>query len=187
MSFIKAVYILAVAVLVTMFVGFGIAAFYESPAAPEYPEPPSPRPVEYPVPPPKVDDDYYQSPEYQQYQLEVKDFEEKRRAHDEAMEIYRRNVFFIAFAFGLASIIVGLLLGGTVDAIRSGLVLGGTITVIYGTVQYFGAMSDKARFAVIALGLAVLIYVGYRRLRERRGISNSQPDRNDIDELSGGN
>ena len=45
-------------------------------------------------------------------------------------------------------------------------VLGGTITVVYGAPQYFGNASDATRFIIVTVGLALLLALGYWRLRD---------------------
>ena len=86
---------------------------------------------------------------------------------------YHRNVFFIAYPFGLLFIILGLTLPPRLDIIKTGFLLGGVVTITYAVLQGFGDMSNTLRFVAIAISLAVLVFLGYRTLIERRQPSNS--------------
>ncbi len=161
MTFLKIIYVLALGTLVGLLIGFGVAAFYEAPQRPVFPEPPS-RP---PVVSPDKGVDPFQDPAYLQAQ---RDFEAQNTAYEEALSIYRRNVFFIVSACSVVVIAAGLLLRQGLEVIRSGLLLGGTAALIYGVGQYFGEMTNMMRFAVIAVAVLVLIYLGYRKLTDRK-------------------
>ena len=92
--------------------------------------------------------------------------EESRRYEDERAD-YRRVVFLIAAAIGIAAIACGLALPSRLDALRLGLVAGGLGTLIYGVVQAQGDLDNAGPeliFVVVALGLALVGYAGYRWL-----------------------
>lgn len=167
MNFLRGAYIFAIAVLLGLFVGFGIAAFYQAPEfeGVEPPTPPGQRVIVYPLPPSPVDQDYYESPEYQEW---LEEQQELREAHYNAMKDYHRNVFIIAYTVGLLFIILGTLIRPRLDIIRPGLILGGLGTMIYALSQGFGDMSSVFRFSAIAVSLIVLICLGYRTLIERK-------------------
>ncbi|MFH1590813.1 MAG: hypothetical protein ABIC95_02705 [archaeon] len=86
-----------------------------------------------------------------------------QQAYDDARELYNRNVFFISIIIGLIVLIIGWV-AIKLESVGSGLMGGGTITVIYGTIRYWGDLSDVFRFLILGLALGVLIYLGYRRL-----------------------
>ncbi|MDO8491410.1 MAG: hypothetical protein Q7T04_05280 [Dehalococcoidia bacterium] len=161
MTFLKIIYVLALGALVGMLIGFGVAAFYEGPQQPAFPE----RLARPPVLNPDKNVDPYQDPEYLRAQ---KEYEALNTAYEEAQNIYRRNVFFIVSACGVVVVAAGLLLRRGLEVIRAGLLLGGTGALIYGVGQFFGEMTNKMRFAVIAVAVLVLIYLGYRKLTERK-------------------
>lgn len=159
MTFLKVIYVLALGAFVAMLIGFGVAAFYEAPAMPAYPEPPIPPAVR---PDPGVDP--YQDPAYQ---ARVDDYQKLYEAYEQATDDYRRNVFFIVSGCGLVVIVIGLLLKPGLEVIRAGLLLGGTSATLYGIAQY-GVTSDKVRFFVIAVVLGILLFLGYRNLSDRK-------------------
>lgn len=78
----------------------------------------------------------------------------------QAMSIYNRNVFIIAGIVGIIAIIIGAVLG--LMSVSSGLFGGGVLTILYGTMNYWSELADWARFIILGIALAVLIYLGYR-------------------------
>ena len=105
---------------------------------------------------------------------EVAEYEEEQRRYQEEYERYskrraeyRRNVFVVVAGLGIAAVAGGLAIPGRLDAIRLGLVLGGLGTVLYGVIQA-GEDLDEAGpaliFIVAAVGLCLILFVGYRWL-----------------------
>ena len=77
---------------------------------------------------------------------------------------YHRNVFILASALGVAAIAAGLFLFRRVEAMPLGLMLGGLGVVIYGWVQAaedFGEIGMAPLFAVVAVGLGIVLAAGY--------------------------
>jgi len=87
--------------------------------------------------------------------------------HDEDLVDYHRNVFIVASVLGVAAVAAGLYLFRRVEAMPLGLVLGGLGIVIFGWVQAagdFGEIGMAPLFAVVAVGLAIVLAAGYRFL-----------------------
>ena len=86
-----------------------------------------------------------------------------RKQLEDDREIYNRNVFFITVIAG----IIFLIIGGVfieVSSVGSGLMGGAIISMIYGTLRYWGDMSDWLRFILLGVVLAILIWMGYKKL-----------------------
>ncbi|MBI2656630.1 hypothetical protein HYX03_02740 [Candidatus Woesearchaeota archaeon] len=79
---------------------------------------------------------------------------------DKARNIYFRNVFIISGIVGIIVIIIGAILNLT--SVSAGLFGGGVLTIIYGTTNYWSELADWARFIILGIALAVLIYLGYK-------------------------
>ena len=77
-----------------------------------------------------------------------------------ARNIYFRNVFIISGIVGIIVIIIGAVLNLT--SVSAGLFGGGVLTIIYGTTNYWSELADWARFIILGIALAVLIYLGYK-------------------------
>lgn len=170
MSMLRVVYPIAVAVFVIMLVVFGISAFYEGPTATELSSPPPEYPKTYGIPPVEG------SPEYAAWEADMAAAEGDWRqwdaenqdiwqAHERNLKYHHRNIFYITYPIGLLLVVLGLELKLRLDVLRPGLVLGGMGVIIYAVSQ--PNLSDEIRFIGVAIGLAILIYIGYRTLTER--------------------
>lgn len=168
MGLIKGVYVLALGIFLALFVGLGIAAFYPEPAPPPFPRAMEPALL---FPKGEVRPSEVESPEYRAAQEE---FQRQQEAYQLARKSYSQNVFFVAFGLGLAAMVVGLLMARGLEVVSSGLLLGGTLTSLYGAARYFGDMDPWMRFGVVALGLALLLFLGFRRLTDTRGAGLSR-------------
>lgn len=80
-------------------------------------------------------------------------------------DVYNRNVFIILLIAGVIALAIGALLSASA-AVSSGLVLGGVLSFIIGTIRYWSGMHDYLRFIILGLALAVLIWIGYRKLQK---------------------
>lgn len=84
---------------------------------------------------------------------------------DSVNNIYRRNAFVIWVIAGLAAIVASFFLV-VAEAVSAAFVFAGLVSLIVGTIGYWSAMQDYFRFIVLGMALAVLIYVGYKKLKE---------------------
>lgn len=86
-----------------------------------------------------------------------------RQDYGDAEEIYSRDVFFISIVVGLIVIVVSVLLKK--ENVSSGFMAGGFLLVIYGTIRYWGSLSDVWRTLMLGFALAVLVWIGYKKLK----------------------
>jgi len=82
--------------------------------------------------------------------------------YQQAIQPYNRNVFFISVILGLITIIIAALL--QLESVSAGLLGGGVILIIYGTIRYWGEMSDIIRTIMLGIVLAILIWLGYKKI-----------------------
>lgn len=87
-----------------------------------------------------------------------------RGEYNDERNIYERNVFFVNFIIGLVVLVVAFFL--TLEAVSSGLMGGAVMLIIYGSMRYWGELSDIWRTLMLGVALAVLIWLGYRKLRD---------------------
>ena len=80
--------------------------------------------------------------------------------YNKGRNIYFRNVFIISGIVGIIAIIIGAVLQLT--SVSAGLFGGGVLTIIYGTINYWSELADWARFIILGIALAVLIFLGYK-------------------------
>jgi hypothetical protein len=113
-------------------------------------------------------DAVYSSPEYQMCQ----DAQEKCNADftkSTARYAYYRNSFYILIFIGLLAIIGGILIS-RLDSIGSGFIGGGVMVVLWSlayTANYWLTLNKYVRLLALGVVLAVLIYLGYKRIEEK--------------------
>ena len=171
---------IAIAIVFAFFIGFGIAAFYETPEREDFCEDtfyekPYPRAImgdsvncTYIEPDESLKKECKEkgdiSAEYDErgcvesYYCETcgKEFRDVR-------EVYNRNVFIIAVVIGIIALIAGIVL--KITSVSSGLMGGGILLIIYGIIRYWSGLENYGRFAVMGIALAVLIWLGYKKLK----------------------
>jgi len=86
-----------------------------------------------------------------------------RGEFDTASDSYERNVFFANVIIAIVVIIVSFFF--VVEAISNGLLGGGVIMIVYGTLRYWGSLSDWLRTVMLGVALIFLIYIGYKKLK----------------------
>jgi hypothetical protein len=97
------------------------------------------------------------------------------RDFNNAQQLYNRNIFFILAPIGLIIVIMGIYL--TVEYIGAGLMFGGLATMFYATVRYFSDMSKLLRALVLLVELLVIIYIGYKKIEDRKQSGKSGPEK----------
>lgn len=147
---LKLAYTIFTGILLTLFVGVGIAAFYPQPDPPEYP---STLNKLYQITP--------SSTESAVMEKEQRVFDQRNRDFQKVSEEYNKNVSLIALVFAVAFLLVGLVLAKRLDIISDGLLLGGILTLIYSIIRGFGANDDIFRFVVVSIGLLIALVLGY--------------------------
>jgi len=73
--------------------------------------------------------------------------------------------FVLMVGLGIVAFVIGLIpLGSSI--VSSGLSYGGVLAFIIASIQYWGSAGNWIRLAISAVGLAVLLYIGWRRFRD---------------------
>lgn len=145
---LKFVYSFFLGLLLTVFVGVGVASFYKAPEAPKYPailENTQASPDEYTAEQRQAEEDY---------QAASKDYNEKS-------DDYARNVSMIVLAAAVILVVLGLALHSKIDVLADGMLLGGTFTLAYSIFRSFYGDDPSFSFLVITVGLIVTMVVGY--------------------------
>ncbi len=186
----KLTYSLVVAILFILLVILGIRAFYDEPEEPSHPIRTVPiDAIDVEVPPEPgtgeplfcdrdgrcfkgdreltAEDEAELTEEERLFIQEERRFQEQLREYEDERADYHRNVFILASVLGVAAIALGLYLFRRVEAIPLGLLLGGLGVVIFGWIQAaedFGEIGEALLFAVVAVGLGIVLAAGYRFL-----------------------
>lgn len=141
---LRYIYILFVGILLAVFVGVGIAAFYPevryTPGRPVLMAPPA-KPMSYPA----------------QYAPDNTDYE----VFQMQLRAYNRNVSIIALLWAVFYVIISLTLLFHYAILSDGVLFGGLFTLIYSIQRGFQSSDDMFRFIVVLVSLIVVLIVGY--------------------------
>jgi hypothetical protein len=83
--------------------------------------------------------------------------------YEEMRKPYERNVFFANLIIGIIVFVVAFFLG--LEAVSSGLMGGAVMLIIYGSIRYWGELSDVWRTSMLGTALGILIWLGYKKLK----------------------
>lgn len=156
---LKTAYTFFIGLLFAVFVGVGIAAFYDSPKPPEYPSS-----LKQPYP------SSQQSTESAALLREQERFDKKEKEFETANTIYNRNVSIASLVFAILAVVISILFMKKLLIISDGLLLGGVFTLLYSIARGFQAQDNKFRFVVVAISFGIVLFLGYIKF-----IKNSLP------------
>ncbi len=151
----KIVYTFFLGALLALFVGLGIQTFYPGP---EMPEPTSG--VEFA---PRESD----APTEEQREA-LAENDRQWRQWQEEQQTYNRNVAVVALGASVALLGLSLVLEKRNRVLTNGVMLGGLFTLIYAIGRSFASSETRMTFAAVGVGLAVVLFLGYRRFFQDR-------------------
>jgi hypothetical protein len=149
---ITRLYTLFLALLLALFIGVGIGAFYQGPKSPE---PPASLTTPYKSAP--------ASPSAEETAAQT-DYQKTQDGYNTANNLYSRNLSLIALAGAIVLVALGLTLFKSVAIMGDSLLLGGVFTLIYSIARGFNTQDQRFRFVLVATSLVVAITLGYLKL-----------------------
>ena len=144
---IKPIYTIFLALLIALFVGFGIDTFYPGPKAPQYPI--------------ELDEVKVGCEETIEQQTLRKEFNQAQNQFLEEFKPYSRNVSIISLVASIIILVLSLTLLAKIKMIADGILLGGVFVTAYGIVRGFMSDSSEFRFLIITIGLIIALVLGY--------------------------
>ncbi|MDD3487321.1 MAG: hypothetical protein PHF35_03020 [Candidatus Moranbacteria bacterium] len=144
---IKIIYTLFLALLVALFVGLGIDAFYPGPTAPE-------EPVILQSEKPGCED----TAELKAARLE---YNQAQKYFADQSKPYNRNVSIFSIAAAIIILVLSLTLLSRIRMIADGILLGGVFTTAYGIIRGLASEDVKFRFLIVTVGLLIALVLGY--------------------------
>ena len=144
---LKFVYSFFLGLLLAVFVGVGVATFYPTPKAPEYPAvlQTSKSPDAYSDQQRKVDEQ----------------FQKDQKSYSDRLSSYNRNVALIVLSAAVILVVLGLTLHAWVDVLADGLLLGGVFSLLYSIGRSFAGGNPRYSFVIVSAGLVITGVVGY--------------------------
>ena len=151
---LKLIYTLFLALLVALFVGLGIDAFYPGPKIPDYP-------VELEISKPGEEDTEAQKTARGNFEKSQREFQEKSKT-------YNRNVSIAAISAAIIILVLSLTLLSKIKMIADGILLGGVFTVAYSIIRGLMSEDSRFRFLIVTAGLIIALILGYIKfIREK--------------------
>ncbi len=150
---LKYVYVSFIGLLVALFVGVGIAAFYPGPTPPQSND----IPVIAPGVNPSTASESAKIAENEQIRKD-------RQAWDQYQDLNKAHSKYVAIIALVSAIIILALsfaLPGTLLLIADGLLLGALLTLIYSIISSFSTDDFKFIFVLVTIGLLIAISLGY--------------------------
>lgn len=143
---VQVLYKLFLALMVALFVGFGISVFYPAPDSPDYP----------------VELQTKSSESFSAEQNNINDeFNQKQKIYLDQFPLYNRNVSAIAIGVSVILLTLSLTVLMAVAIIGDGVLFGGLFTLIYGIIRGFMSEDSKYQFVVVTVGLIIALALGY--------------------------
>lgn len=154
---IKFIYTLFLALLIALFVGLGIDAFYPGPVVPDYP-------VELE----NVESCCEETAEQTVVRLE---HEQAQRDFIEESKPYNRNVSIISLIASIVILVLSLTLLAKIKMMSDGILLGGVFTAMYSIIRGLMSESSQFRFVIVTIGLAIAFVLGYIKfIRQKKNL-----------------
>jgi hypothetical protein len=135
--------------LIALFVGLGIDAFYVGPKMPDYPS-----------------ELNLQKPDcgnYDQLKAMQADYDQKQKAFNEESKTYNRNVSMVSLASAIVVMIISFVFLSKIRMIADGILLGGVFTTAYSIIRGLMSEDSRFRFVIVTAGLIIALVLGYMK------------------------
>lgn len=150
----KLVYTFFLGVLIAFFVGIGINTFYQPPEPPKFP----------------VELNYNAGKDQEEKQILLqKNYDRKKEDFNKnKMNPYNRNVSIITLTSAVTLLALSIVFEKKMKLIADGVMLGGLFTLLYSLGRGLASQYSKYVFAMVSIGLAVVLYLGYHRFVKKQ-------------------
>ena len=157
---IKFIYTIFLALLIALFVGLGIDAFYPGPKTPQYPF--------------ELDQVKQGCEQTIEQQTLAKEFNQAQTKYMEESKPYNRNVSIISLVASIFILILSLTLLNKIKMIADGILLGGVFTTIYSIIRGLMTENSQFRFLIVVIGLIIALALGYIKfIRPRKNFQEN--------------
>ena len=144
---IKPLYTLFLSLLIVLFVGLGISAFYPGPKTPQYP-------IELDAVKPDCEETIEQT-------TAREEFNQAQRKFMEESQPYNRNVSIISLVASIIILVLSLTLLTKIRMIADGMLLGGVFVTLYSIIRGLMSENSQFRFLIVTIGLIIAFVLGY--------------------------
>jgi len=146
---LKLIYTLFLGLLVALFVGLGIDAFYPGPKAPDYPS--------------ELNLQKTDCGNYEQLKATQEKYDQQQKTFEEQSKVYNRNVSMASLAGAIIVLIASFALLARIKMIADGILLGGVFTTAYSILRGLMSEDSRFRFLIVTVGLIIALILGYMK------------------------
>ena len=144
-TLLKAIYVVFLGLIIALFCGLGVAAFYQQPKEPK----------------PPVASASENANKTGPSQAEI-DYENKFREYEEnQLKPYNRNVSIITISLATVILVLSLILSAWLPILSDGILLGAVFTLIYSIIRGISAGNVRFTFIIVSIGLAITVFIGF--------------------------
>lgn len=144
-TLLKAIYVVFLGLIIALFCGLGVAAFYQQP---KEPTPPVGNAAENPT---------KTGPSQAQI-----DYESQYRQYEETkLKPYNRNVSIITIVLATVILVLSLVLSAWLPILSDGILLGAVFTLIYSIIRGISAGNARFTFIIVSIGLVITVFIGF--------------------------
>ncbi len=144
---IKLIYTLFLALLIALFVGLGIDAFYPGPKMPNYPV--------------ELEMEKQNCEETAEVRSIRENFAQNQKKYQEESKPYNRNVSIISLIAAIVILVLSLTLLAKINMIADGILLGGVFSTAYSIIRGLMSENSQFRFVIVVIGLVIALTLGY--------------------------
>lgn len=146
-SVLRIIYTFFLGLLLAVFIGVGVNTFYEPPEMPRYP----------------AELETYSKEVTDEQAAKLRAFDAENREYQDKLKPYNRDVSVITLVAAVTLLVVSIVFQRRIRIIADGIMLGGLFTLVYSIGRGFASEDSKYLFVVVTIGLAIALYLGYRR------------------------
>ncbi|MFH1749547.1 MAG: hypothetical protein ABH837_01470 [bacterium] len=153
---LRVMYTIFLALLLALFVGLGISAFYQGPREPDYPSV-----LEESEP---CGDETVESKNDTGEIKEIRDnYDQNMQSFQDKIQIYNRNVSIISMILAVIMVILSFIALKNITILNDSLLLGGVLTLCYSVILGIGSGNEQYRFIVVVVAIIIAVILGYKR------------------------
>ena len=144
-TLLKAIYVVFLGLIIALFCGLGVSAFYQQPKEPSAPVGNAAENITKTGP--------------SQAQL---DYESQYRQYEETkLKPYNRNVSIITIILATVILVLSLILSAWLPILSDGILLGAVFTLVYSIIRGISAGNVRFTFIIVSVGLVITIFIGF--------------------------
>ena len=144
-TLLKAIYVVFLGLIIALFCGLGVSAFYQQPKERK----------------PPVASASENANKTGPSQAEI-DYENNFREYEEnQLKPYNRNVSIITIILATVILVLSLILSAWLPILSDGILLGAVFTLVYSIIRGISAGNVRFTFIIVSVGLAITIFIGF--------------------------